>query len=54
MLKFPPILRDREKLDFLKLRFYNLQNDHLFGSKSDIREVEKSYVACYCHLITND
>ena len=47
MLKFPPILRDREKLDFLKLRFYNLQNDQIFGSKSDIREVEKSYVYGY-------
>ena len=29
-------MRDREKLDFLKLRFYNQQNDHFFGSKSDI------------------
>ena len=49
MLKFPT-LRDREKLDFLKLLIYNLQNDRFFGSKSDIREVEKSYVYGYVNL----
>ena len=50
MLKFPPILRDREKLDFLKLRFYNLQNDYFFGLKSDTR-MATELVAKYCSLL---
>ena len=56
MLKFLPILRDRKKLDFLKLRFYNLHNDHFLVQNLMLERLRNhtcmatELVAKYCSL----